>query len=180
MPGSVVAVSRSAEHRFSKQVVTEVRLVPGLGVAEDAHAGATVQHLSRKRRDPAQANLRQVHLISAELLDDLAERGFPVSPGAIGENITTRDVDLLGLPTGAVLRLGATAVVQVTGLRNPCVQLDWFSPGLMQAVLRREADGTLVRLAGVMGVVLAGGAVRSGDPVAVELPDGEPRPLEPV
>lgn len=176
----MIAVSSSGEHRFSKQVVGQVELVRGLGVAGDAHAGVTVQHLSRKRRTPELPNLRQVHLIHAELLDGLVDQGFEVSPGDLGENVTTRGVDLLGLPTGARLHLGATAVVVVTGLRNPCVQLDRFSAGLMQAVLRRGVDGALIRLAGVMGVVLQGGAVRGGDPVEVELPVGEVRALEPV
>ena len=180
MSGLVVGVSRSPRHRFSKDVVDVVRLVEGHGVEGDAHAGATVQHRSRKRWRPDLPNLRQVHLLHAELLDALAAQGFPVAPGVVGENVTTRGVDLLALPTGARLHLGADAVVEVTGLRNPCVQLDRYADGLMEAVLRREDDGTLARLAGVMAVVRAGGEVRPGDPVGVELPDGEPRPLRPV
>jgi MOSC domain-containing protein YiiM len=180
MSGAVVAVSRSPRHRFSKDVVERVVLVEGVGVEGDAHAGATVQHRSRKRWRPDLPNLRQVHLLHAELLDDLCGRGFDVAPGQLGENITTRGIDLLALPTGAQVRLGTDAVVEVTGLRNPCVQLNRFQDGLMEAVLRREPDGTLVRLAGVMGVVLAGGEVRPGDAVAVELPEGEPVPLKAV
>ena len=178
--GVVVAVSRSPRHRFSKQVVDAVELVAGHGVEGDAHAGATVQHRSRKRWRPELPNLRQVHLLHAELLDDLAARGFPVAPGQLGENVTVRGLDLLALPTGSRLHLGDDAVVVLTGLRNPCVQLDRFADGLVQAVLRREDDGSLSRLAGVMAVVERGGPVRPADRVRVALPDGEPVPLAPV
>jgi MOSC domain-containing protein YiiM len=160
--------------------VDAVLLVEGHGVEDDAHAGATIQHRSRKRWRPDLPNLRQVHLVHAELLDDLRGRGLDVGPGQIGENVLTRGVDLLGLPTGARLRLGADAVVEVTGLRNPCVQMDRFADGLMEAVLRREADGALVRLAGVMAVVVDGEDVRPGDGVRVELPEGARVPLKPV
>ena len=178
--GVVVAVSRSPRHRFSKQVVDAVELVAGHGVEGDAHAGATVQHRSRKRWRPELPNLRQVHLLDAELLDDLAARGFAVAPGQLGENVTVRGLDLLALPTGSRLHLGDDAVVVLTGLRNPCVQLDRFADGLVQAVLRREDDGSLSRLAGVMAVVERGGPVRPADRVRVALPDGEPVPLAPV
>ena len=180
MTGTVVAVSRSPRHRFSKTVEDAVQLVEGHGVEGDAHAGATVQHRSRKRWRPDLPNLRQVHLLHAELLDDLNTRGFDLSPGDVGENVLTRGVELLALPRRTRVRLGADAVVEVTGLRNPCVQLDRFQDGLMQAVLRRSEDGTLERLAGVMGVVLAGGTVRPGDSVCVELPEGEQLPLAAV
>ncbi len=180
MTAVVAAVSRDGAHRFSKQPAEAIRLVAGLGVEGDAHAGRTVQHLSRLRRDPAQPNLRQVHLIHAELHAELAGRGFTVAAGDMGENVTTRGLDLLGLPTGARLRLGPAAVVEITGLRNPCVQLDRFADGLMAAVLDRDADGNLVRKAGVMGVVLRAGEVRVGDPVVVELPAGGHHPLQPV
>jgi MOSC domain-containing protein YiiM len=149
-------------------------------VQGDAHLGETVKHRSRVARDPSQPNLRQVHLIQAELHDELRAAGFAVSAGQMGENITTRGVDLLGLPTGTRLHLGKTAVVQVTGLRNPCAQLDRFQPGLMAAVLVRDEHGTLIRKAGVMGIVLAGGEVRPGDPILVELPPVPHRSLEPV
>ena len=178
--GRVVVVSRSPRHRFSKDAVDVVTLVEGHGVEGDAHAGTTVQHRSRKRWRPDLPNLRQAHLLHVELLEDLRTRGYDVEPGQIGENVLTRGVDLLALPTGARLRLGGEAVVQVTGLRNPCVQLDRFADGLMEATLRREDDGTLTRLAGVMSVVLVGGEVGAGDAVVVELPDGEPVPLKPV
>lgn len=171
----VVAVSSSSKHRFSKQPLDLVTLVPGLGVLGDAHAGATVQHRSRKRWRPDAPNLRQVHLLQAELTEDLA-----LSPGDIGENVLLRGIDLLALPTGARLHLGPAAVVEVTGLRNPCVQLDRFRDGLMEATLRREPDGTVVRLAGVMSIVLTGGEVRPGDGVTVVLPAGEPVALRPV
>jgi MOSC domain-containing protein YiiM len=176
----VSGVSRAGRHRFSKEPCDAVTLVEGVGVEGDAHAGPTVQHLSRKRWRPDLPNLRQVHLLAGELHDELVAAGFPVGPGLMGENITTRSVDLLALPTGALLRLGDTAVVEVTGLRNPCVQLDRFAPGLMAAVLDRDADGQLVRRAGVMGVVREGGIVRPGCPVVVELPPGDPVPLAPV
>lgn len=179
-PASVVAVSSSGRHAFSKDNQTVLRLVPGLGVEGDAHAGETVQHLSRIRRDPSQPNLRQVHLISAELHDELAAAGFVVGPGDMGENVTTRGVDLLALPTGTVLRLGAAAVVEVTGLRNPCLQLDRFQDGLLGAVLDRDADGEVIRKAGVMAVVLTAGEVRPGDDVTLELPAEPHRALVPV
>ncbi|HEX5871087.1 MAG TPA: MOSC domain-containing protein [Longimicrobium sp.] len=170
-------MSRSARHSFSKPNELFIRLVAGLGVEGDAHLGETVKHRSRVRADPSQPNLRQVHLIHAELHDELRAAGFDVSAGEMGENITTRGLDLLGLPEGARLHVGDSAVVQVTGLRNPCVQIDRFQPGLMAACLGRAADGTLVRKAGIMSVVLAGGDVRPGDPVRVELPAGPHRPL---
>ena len=155
-------------------------LVEGHGVEGDAHAGATVQHRSRKRWRPHEPNLRQVHLLHAELLDDLRARGFAVGPGAVGENVLVRGVDLLALPGGTLVHLGDSAVVELTGLRNPCVQLDRFADGLMSAVIRTDPDGTVHRLAGVMSVVRAGGEVRTGDPVRVVLPEGERLPLRPV
>ena len=176
----VAAVSRSAAHNFSKPNGDAIKLLAGLGVEGDAHAGVTVKHRSRVARDPSQPNLRQVHLIHAELLDELAAAGFAVSPGAMGENVTTRGLDLLGLPTGARLRLGADAVLEVTGLRNPCLQLDRFQLGLMAAVLGRDSDGRLVRKAGIMAVVLVGGDVRPGEPIHVALPPEPHRSLEPV
>ncbi len=157
-----------------------ITLVAGLGVAGDAHAGTTVKHRSRVARDPSQPNLRQVHLIHAELHEELAAKGFEVAPGAMGENVTTRGIDLLGLPTGARLRLGGEAIVEITGLRNPGMQLDGVLPGLMEAVLDRAPDGSMVRKAGIMGVVVVGGEVRVGDAIEVELPDGAWRALEPV
>jgi MOSC domain-containing protein YiiM len=166
----VVSVSRDSDHRFSKPVAPEIRLLAGLGVEGDAHAGVTVQHRSRVAADPTQPNLRHVHLIASELLDELAGLGFAIAPGQLGENVTTRGLDLLALPRGAVLRLGEDARVEVTGLRNPCRQIDAFRPGLLKQVVGRAEDGSLVRRAGVMGVVLSGGTVRPGDPIAVELP----------
>jgi MOSC domain-containing protein YiiM len=176
----VVAVHRDARHRFSKEPVPGITLLAGLGVAGDAHAGVTVQHRSRVRRDPRQPNLRQVHLLHAELFDDVAAHGHTVRPGDLGENVTTRGLDLLGLPTGTLLHLGDQAVVRVTGLRNPCTQIDAYDAGLLRHVVGRDADGTVVRRGGVMSVVVAGGAVRPGDSIAVVLPDQPHRPLEPV
>lgn len=180
MDGVVTAVGRSEEHTFSKPTETSIRLLTSLGVEGDAHSGETVKHRSRVRRDPTQPNLRQVHLIHAELHDELGEAGFEVKPGQLGENVTTRGVDLLGLPTGTVLRIGDSAVVEVTGLRNPCYQIDDFQHGLLKQVLHREDDGTVVRRTGVMGVVRAGGYVRVGDPIRVELPATPHEPLVPV
>jgi MOSC domain-containing protein YiiM len=180
LTAAVTAVSRSRRHGPVKGNEDAIVLVEGVGVEGDAHSGTTVQHLSRVRRDPAQPNLRQVHLIHSELHDELRGSGFHVAPGQMGENVTTRGVDLLGLPAGTRLRLGESAVVEVTGLRNPCKQLDGIQPGLMDATLERDDDGGLVRKAGVMGVVLTGGEVRPGDPIAVELPSEPLRALEPV
>ncbi len=176
----VAAVARTAAHRFSKAPAPQITLLEGLGVEDDAHAGVTVQHLSRIRRDPTLPNLRQVHLIHGELLDELIAAGFDVSPGALGENVTTRGLDLLALPTGTRLTLGAEAVVEITGLRNPCAQLDGHRAGLLAAVLGRAEDGSLIRKAGVMSVVVRGGVVHAGDPISCDLPPGPHRPLEPV
>ena len=177
---TVLAVCRSARHGFSKPPTLQIRLVARVGVEGDAHAGSTVRHRSRVARDAAQPNLRQVHLIHAELFDELAAAGFEVGPGDVGENVTTRGLDLLALPTGARLRLGERAVVEVTGLRNPCYQLDRFQSGLMQAMLGRDAAGEPVRKCGVMAVVVASGDVQPGDSVAVELPAPPHRKLRVV
>jgi MOSC domain-containing protein YiiM len=176
----VTAVSLNAGHHFSKPNVLSIRLLKGLGVDGDAHAGATVKHRSRVRRDPTQPNLRQVHLVHAELFDELRAKGFTVTPGDIGENVTTQGINLLALPTGTRLKLGDIATVEITGLRNPCIQLDNFQKGLMAATLDKDSDGNLIRKAGVMGVVLVGGEVRPGDTIAIDLPEGDHRPLQPV
>lgn len=176
----VVAVCCSSTHSFGKPPLAAIRLLAGLGVEGDAHLGRTVKHRSHVVADPTQPNLRQVHLIHTELHDELRAAGFDVSPGQMGENVTTRGVDLLALPIGTLLRLGPEAVVEVTGLRNPCTQLDAFRPGLMAAVLDRDESGRLVRKAGIMGVVRAGGVVRPGDVVDVELPPPPHRPLDRV
>jgi MOSC domain-containing protein YiiM len=180
MEAMVAAVSSSARHTLSKPTQAVIRLVAGLGVEGDAHSGETVKHRSRVARDPSQPNLRQVHLIHAELFDELLDRGFDLCAGQMGENVTTRGIDLLGLPVGARLRLGAEAVVEVTGLRNPCAQLDRIQPGLMAATLGHDPRGELVRKAGIMSIVLAGGLVRAGDPIRVELPPLPHRALAPV
>lgn len=177
---TVVAVSLSAAHTFSKSNSECIRLLAGLGVEGDTHLGVTVQHRSRVKRDPTQPNLRQVHLIHAELHTELREQGFEVRPGEMGENITTSGVALLDLPTGTMLRLGAGAVVEITGLRNPCSQLDDFQPGLMAATRPQDAAGRVVRKAGVMAVVVAGGEVRPGDTIVVEPPPLPHDPLAPV
>ena len=176
----ITAVSSSGEYSFSKPKREFVRLIAGHGVEGDIHAGKTVKHRYMMKKDPTQPNLCQVHLIHAELHDELNRQGFDVAAGQMGENITTRGIDLLGLPTGAKLHLGPDAVVEVTGLRSPCYQLDDFQAGLMAAVLDHDEDGNLIRRAGVMGIVLTGGIVSPGDSIAVELPPKPHQQLEPV
>ncbi|PSL39236.1 MOSC domain-containing protein YiiM [Labedella gwakjiensis] len=177
---TVVSVNLDRGHHFSKNVVPEVVLVEGLGIEGDAHAGATVQHLSRKRWHKDEPNLRQVHLIHRELFDELAEEGYSVEAGNLGENVTTEGIDLLGLPRGTVLHLGDEAAVEITGLRNPCIQIDRFQQGLLKAVVRTDDDGSVERRTGVMSVVVAGGTVRAGDSVRVELPAEPHEPLRTV
>jgi MOSC domain-containing protein YiiM len=178
--GSVAAVSLRSGHHFSKTPSLEIRLLRGLGVAGDGHLGETVQHRSRVRKDPTQPNLRQVHLIHAELFDELRAKGYIVKPGDLGENVTTSGIDLLALPAGTLLYLGASAIVEITGLRNPCIQLDTFQKGLMAATLDRDAGGNLIRKAGIMSIVIAEGDVRPRDSISVELPAAPHRRLLPV
>ena len=180
MNSTVVAVHRSPAHSFSKPSTDGIKLLEGLGVEGDAHMGATVKHRSRVARNPGQPNLRQVHLIHSELHDELRARGFEILPGQMGENLTTAGVDLLGLPVGAKLHLGKVAIVEVTGLRNPCAQLDGLAPGLMAAVLDRDIDGNLIRKAGIMAIVLVGGEVYPGDTITVESPAEPHMRLAPV
>lgn len=180
MTGRVTAVSRSATHTMTKGNQSAIELLEGLGVADDAHAGTTVKHRSRVARDPNQPNLRQVHLIHAELHEELHRAGFDVAAGQMGENITTEGIDLLGLPAGTRLRVGDDAIIEITGLRNPCAQLDGIQAGLMAAALDRDPAGNLIRKAGIMAVVIAGGLVRPGDAIVTALPPPPHRPLEPV
>jgi MOSC domain-containing protein YiiM len=180
MTAKIIAVSLRGGHHFSKANALAIRLIEGLGVDGDAHAGVTVKHRSRVRRDPTQPNLRQVHLVHRELFDELREKGFAIAPGDIGENVTTSGIDLLALPRGTRLKLGASAIVEVTGLRNPCIQLNRFREGLMDATLDKDAAGNLIRKAGIMSIVLTGGEVRPGDPIAVELPPPPHQALAPV
>ena len=175
----VFGLARLAAHAFSKVPCEQFKLIEGIGVEGDAHAGVTVQHLSRIRKNPDQANLRQVHLIHAELLDEMVDHGYVLAPGALGENVTTRGLDLLGLATDTRLHIGE-AVIRVTGLRNPCHQIDDFMPGLLKHMIEKRPDGTLIRKCGVMAVVERGGDVAVGDAIAVEQPAGAPIPLEPV
>ena len=174
-PGTITAVSLSPSHTMQKLKQDSIQLLSGLGVEGDAHMGVTVKHRSRVAQDPTQPNLRQVHLIHSELHQELREKGFAVAAGQMGENITTQGVALLELPRGSKLKLGASAVVEVTGLRNPCAQLDGIQPGLLSAVLDKDTQGNLIRKAGIMGIVLEGGEVKEGDPITVELP---PQPWE--
>ncbi len=178
--GRVLAVSRRAEHLVAKANQASIRLLTGLGVEGDSHAGVTVQHRSRVASDPSQPNLRQVHLLHVELLQELEAQGFTLEHGRVGENVTTQGIDLLGLPTGTLLRLGSSARVRVTGLRNPCSQLDEIQPGLMAATLDADAEGHLIRKAGIMGIVVSDGDVRPGDGIEIELPPEPHRKLEPV
>jgi hypothetical protein len=178
--GVVLALNASAHHTMAKQTLDRVRLLEGLGIDGDAHMGATVKHRSRVRVDPTAPNLRQVHLIHAELFDELRVKGFTITPGQMGENITTRGIDLLGLSRFTRLHIGASAIVEITGLRNPCSQLDGIAPGLMGAVLERDPVRGLVRKAGIMSVVIASGDVTTGDNIRIDLPQPPHEPLKPV
>ncbi|WP_293883840.1 MOSC domain-containing protein [Sphingomonas sp.] len=176
----IIAVSRQQQHRVTKDVVASIQLVAGHGVEGDAHFGEKVKHGYAVKKDPTRPNLRQVHLMPAELFDELSEKGFRVTAGVMGENVTTSAIDLLALPTGTRLHLGDQAVVELTGLRDPCVLLDRLMPGLMKAVLTRDTEGRLVRKAGVMAIVIEGGEVRADDTITVALPAGPHVALEPV
>lgn len=178
--GTVLSVSASPSHTMSKPVLDSITLVTGQGVEGDAHSGKTVKHRSRVRQDPTQPNLRQVHLIHNELHDELRASGFDIESGQMGENITTSGIDLLALGVDTLLHIGDEAIVKVTGLRNPCTQLDGLQEGLMNAVLDRDANGNLIRKAGIMGIVERGGEVRVGDAIVVESPAGSHRPLDRV
>ena len=178
--GSVVAVAKDKKHRFSKSTVSEITLIEGIGVDGDAHAGKTVQHRSRVAQDPSQPNLRQVHIIHTELFCELEQKGFIVGPAELGENIVTQGLDLLSLPQGTLLKTSKGVVMKVTGLRNPCSQIDAYQPGLLAAVLTKKGDGGLIRKSGIMSVVLKGGVVRPGDTIKVQLPAEPYRALERV
>lgn len=178
--GVVAAVCVSESHNFSKPRADEIKLLAGFGVEGDAHSGKTYKHRSRVAVDPAQPNLRQVHLIAGELHDELRRQGFRVGPGIMGENITSRGLDLINLPRGTQLQLGDEAIVEITGLRNPCKQLNDYQSGLMNAVLARDKDRNLIRKAGVMGVVLASGLVKTDDAIFVKLPQPPHERLERV
>ncbi|MFF9114916.1 MOSC domain-containing protein [Streptomyces massasporeus] len=180
MNAHVTAVSSNGEYSFTKPNRDSITLLAGLGVKGDVHAGVTVKHRSRMAQDPTRPNLRQVHLIHEELFTEVGEDGFEVAPGELGENITTRGIDLLALPTGTLLRIGDSAVVEVTGLRNPCLQIDLFQDGLLKQVVGRDEAGNIVRKAGIMSVVREGGVVRPGDTIRAELPSEPHRPLERV
>ncbi len=180
MKGKVVAVSLSPSHSFSKPNTFSIRLIEGLGVEGDSHFGETVQHLSRIKVDPTQKNLRQVHLITQELIDELQGKGFIITPGTIGDNITTLGIDLINLPTATRLKIGEHAVIEITGLRNPCSQLDKYQQGLTAAVLDRDENGKIIRRAGVMAIVICGGDISANDEITVELPPEPFIPLERV
>ncbi|QYF72257.1 MOSC domain-containing protein [Cryobacterium sp. PAMC25264] len=175
--GTVVAVSRDDKHRFSKPVVPSISLLAGHGIEGDSHAGPTTQHRYLIRTDPTRANLTQVHLVRSELFAELEDEGFTVSAGQLGENITTAGIDLLDLPVGTRLHLGADAVVEVTGMRDPCSMIDTFQRGLKKTLKTTDASGRILRRAGIMGIVVADGTVAPGDELRVELPAGEHVPL---
>ena len=177
---NVISVSSRAGHHFSKTPKLSIRLIAGLGVEGDGHAGATVKHRSRIQRTPEQPNLRQVHLIQSELFDELGDAGFAVRPGDLGENITTKGIDLLALPAEARLRLGASVIVEITGLRTPCIQIDRFQKGLMAAVTDRDTTGRLVGKAGIMAIVVEGGDVSPDDAIEVQWPAEPFRPLQAI
>lgn len=177
MDAKVLSVSRSATHGFSKEVMDEITIVAGLGIEGDAHAGVTVRHRYRVRLDPTAPNLCQVHLLPSELFDELAENGMEIAPGAMGENVTTRGLEVAALGVGTRLHMGESAVVEVTGLRKPCAQLNGLRPGLMKACLGRSPDGRAVQKAGIMGIAVVSGVVRAGDSIRVELPEGPHRPM---
>lgn len=178
MEPTVIAVSQSETHTFSKPNQEVIRLIAGLGVEGDAHSGKTVKHLFLVKKDATRPNIRQIHLIHAELFDELKEKGFTILPGQLGENITTRGIDLLGLPTGTILKIGADVVIEVTALRNPCKQIDKFQKGLLKEVLYKDEAGDLVRKTGVMGIILKGGRVQPGGNITVELPPEPHHKLE--
>jgi MOSC domain-containing protein YiiM len=170
MTQKIIAVSVGPRHAFSKPNQLSIRLVAGLGVEGDAHMGEKVKHRYHAARNPDAPNLRQVHLMHAELFDELRGKGFDIHPGDMGENVTTSGIALLELPRGTRLRLGDEAVVELTGLRSPCMQIDKFRAGLKDAVLDRDEDGGVIRKSGVMAIVITGGETRPGDAIAVELP----------
>lgn len=176
----IVSVSALSEHKFSKSTKSEINLITGLGVEDDCHYGKTVQHLSRIAKNPNQPNLRQVHLIHHELLDELAIQGFNVLPGQLGENILTRNVPLLDLPEKTQFHIGEQVIIELTGLRNPCKQIDDFQKGLMHALLDKDSDGNLIRKSGVMAIIIQGGIVKPNDKITISLPDGKQSPLQPV
>lgn len=180
MHGTITSVSLNSVHEFSKSPLARIRLLAGLGVEGDAHSGVLVQHRSRVAANPNQPNLRQVHLIHAELHDELQAKGFAVTAGQLGENITTRGIALLELPKGTLLYLGSEAIVEITGLRNPCPQIENFMPKLLAAVLNQDDQGNIVRKAGIMGIVLVSGEIKPHDAIRLELPALPHLPLERV
>jgi MOSC domain-containing protein YiiM len=177
---TVIAVCSKETHGVRKLQRAAVKLVVNHGVEGDYHAGALVRHRSRVARDPQQPNLRQVHLMHAELFDELSAIGIDVAPGDMGENITTRGLPILDLTPGTRLHLGDSAIVEITGCRNPCAQLNDIDQRLLAQVAQKAADGSIIRKAGIMGIVIVGGVVRPGDAIRVEAPANTSARLEPV
>lgn len=176
----VESVHRSESHDFTKATVEEVVLVAGVGIEGDAHAGATVQHVSRKKKDADRPNLRQVHLVSAELHEELVADGFDLDHGGFGENLVTRGIALGDLPVGTTLALGDDAIIVLTGLRDPCAQIDRHREGLRAAVAFDPGEGPKLFRDGAMAMVVRGGVVRTGDPIGVALPPEPHHPMRKV
>jgi MOSC domain-containing protein YiiM len=179
MHGTVVSVNSSPTGGIGKDPQPQITLVANHGVEGDFHAGANVRHRSRAASTPEAPNLRQVHLIHSELFDEVAALGIDVKPGQMGENITTRGLSILDLTVGTRLHVGESAVIEITGLRNPCKQLNDIDKRLLGEVARKLEDGTIMRKAGIMGIVLEGGVIRPGDAIRAEVAEGAKR-LEPV
>lgn len=174
----MVAVSVDGKHRFSKTSRPSIALTSGHGIEGDAHYGPFVRHRYLARRDPSAPNLRQVHLIPSELFDALRTSGYEVHPGDLGENIATVGLALESLPLGTILLLGASATLQLTGLRTPCVLIDRFKSGLRK---RLEGDAARPRFrAGVMATVTKGGDVSPGDRIRTVLPAPPHQALPPL
>ena len=168
--GIVAGVFVSGGHTFSKSERYSVTLLQGLGIEGDAHCGSTVQHLSDRKKNSTRSNLRQLHLIQSELIEELNATGFDVRPGDLGENITTGQIDLPALPQGTLLRIGDTAVVEITGLRTPCFKIERFRKGLRSAVTEHRHGGPATLKGALMAIVVAGGVVNRDDRIGVIIP----------
>jgi MOSC domain len=176
LQGTVVAVAADRGHRFSKPTRDRIVLLEGHGVEGDAHAGPFVRHRYLARRRPRVPNLRQVHLIPSELFRSLSEAGFEVAAGDLGENITTTGLDLERMPLGTLIEFGLMAMIELTGLRTPCVLIDRFQAGLKRQVLSSDETGPPFKC-GVLGVVRSGGPVAAGDAARARLPSSRFRTL---
>ena len=113
-----------------------------------------------------------------EILSELNDKGFSVIPGELGENITTQGIDLLSLPQGCQLHIGKTTIIELTALRNPCVQIENFQTGMLKEVISKDKQGKIMRKLGMMGVVLSGGHVQPNDEITIQLPEQPHKSLE--